>query len=123
MIFEYQQVPKSIGFEVLLMEIPMNDNLLPTDLKGFETQFLLQIDQLREGIVTLLTEALQACPENQKTGLCERAFLMNDSLETMHTILWRMVSLVDRAKGEETPRTDGDRNGNSDGHSGDPLGA
>ena len=87
----------------------MTNNLLPANLKGFETQFLQQIDQLREGIVTLLTEALQACPENQRAGLCEKAFQMNDSLELMHTILWRMVSLVDRAKSEETQGEVGDQ--------------
>ena len=87
----------------------MTDNDLPTDLKGFEIQFVNQIDQLRKGIVTLLTEALQGCPENQKPSLCETAYQMNDCLEAMHTILWRMVSLADRSKPKETPGIGGDQ--------------
>ena len=93
----------------------MTDDAIPTGLKELEAQFLLQIDKIRDDVVGLLADALQACPEDQRARHCNRAFQVNDSLEAMHTILWRMVDLVDRAKGDAGPGLGGDRRGSPGG--------
>jgi len=74
----------------------MTTNQVPAVFKDLDVRFLQHQESVRDGIAVLLGDALHACPNDQRSMPVERASMMYESLEAMHSILWKVLEMRDQ---------------------------
>jgi hypothetical protein len=76
--------------------VTMTKDQPPAGFKNLDSRFLQRQESVRDDIAFLLGDALHTCPEDQRSRHVERAFMIYESHEVMHSLLWKGLELRDQ---------------------------